>query len=103
MCSCGAEIESTELYLLCCQNYTNEISELFKGTCNLTSGLPRYIPNERLENLHWCGSEDLRLETKEGLIKFTINFIKSSQRFNSFLTLFLFFYYFYFSVYAQLL
>ena len=52
MCSCGAEIESTELYLLCCQNYTNELSELFKGTCNLTSGLPRNIPNKRLENLH---------------------------------------------------
>ena len=81
MCSCGTEIESTEHYLLCYQNYTSERSKLLKGTFNLVSSLLRKISNINLENLLLCGSEDFELETHEKLIELTITFTKSSQGF----------------------
>ena len=39
MRSCGAEVESTEHYLLRGQNYPSEKSKLLKGTYNLISSL----------------------------------------------------------------
>ena len=50
MRSCGAEIESTEHYLLRGPNYPSEKSKLIKGTYNLISSLLK-VKNKKLDIL----------------------------------------------------
>ena len=50
MRSCGAEIESTEHYLLRGQNYPSEKSKFIKGTYNMISSLLK-VKNTKLEIL----------------------------------------------------
>ena len=80
MCSCGFEPETTLHYLLRCNFYSDLRTELLNDICTLNSTLKK-LSHEKLLDILLYGSEDFSFETNKKIIKPTIKFLKTSERF----------------------
>ena len=80
MCSCGLEPETTLHYILGCNLYSDLRTELINDACALNPTL-KNLSHEKLLNVLLNGSEDFSFNTNKKIIKSTINFLKTSQRF----------------------
>ena len=79
MCSTGLEPETTLHYLLRCKFYSDLKIELLNDICALNPILKK-LSHENL-NILLCGSEDFSFNTNKKIIKSTIKFLKTSERF----------------------
>ena len=80
MCSCGLEPETTLHYLLHCNLYFDLRTELLNDGCVLNPTL-KNLSHEKFLNILLYGSEDFCFNTNNKIIKSTIKFLKTSERF----------------------
>ena len=80
MCSCGLEPETTLHYLLRCNLYSDLRTELLNDICALNPTL-KNLSHEKLLNILLYGSENFSFNTNKKIIKSTIKFLKTSERF----------------------
>ena len=82
MCSCGLEPETTLDYLLRCNLYSDIRTKLLNDIGVLNPTLKK-LSHEKLLNILLYGSEDVSFKTNKNIIKSTIKFLKTSERFIS--------------------
>ena len=80
MSSCGLEPETTLHYLLRCNLYPDLRAELLSDICALNPTLKK-LSHEKLLNTLLYGSEDFSFKANKKIIKSTIKFLKTSERF----------------------
>ena len=80
MCSCGLEPETTLHYLLRCNLYSDLRTELLNDICALNPTLKNLSHEKRL-NILLYGSENFSFNTNKKIIKSTIKFLKTYERF----------------------
>ena len=80
MSSCGLEPETTLHYLLLYNLYSDLRTELLNDICALNPTL-KNLCHEKLLNILLYGLEDFNFKTYKKIIKFTIKFLKTSERF----------------------
>ena len=78
--SCDREPETTLHYLLHCNLYSHLTTELLNDICALNPTLKK-LSHEKLLNILLYGSEDFSFKTNKKIIKSTIKFLKTSERF----------------------
>ena len=81
MCKCGVETETTLHFLLRFRLYSNIRIKLLDDICTVDSSLTNY-PDEKLLFILFYGSEYFSVKTNQPILKSTINFLKSSERFD---------------------
>ena len=81
LCSCGLEIESLKHYLLHCSFYTFKRKVLLDSV-RLIAGNILDLPDEKLVNLLIFGDVTYTDEQNSSILRNTITFIKSSERFD---------------------
>ena len=81
MCKCGLETETTLHFLLRCRMYSTNRTKLLDDIYTVASSLTNY-PNEKLLNILLYGSEYFSVKTNQSVLKSTIKFMKSSERFD---------------------
>ena len=80
--NCGVETETTLHLLLRCRLYSSIRTEILDGIYTADSFLTNY-PDKKLLNIFLYGSEIFGVKTTQLiLLKFTIKFVKSSERFD---------------------
>ena len=82
MCSCCPEPETTLDYLLRCNLYSDIRAKLLNDIGALNPTLKK-LSYEKLLNILPYGSEDVSFKTNKKIIKSTIKFLKTSERFIS--------------------
>ena len=85
MCNCGAEIETTEHYLLRCRLFSTQRLKLLDDLYRLDPSI-KEKSNDCLINLILFGSDKYDNTVNKNILTLTISFIKSSGRFNGPLT-----------------
>ena len=81
LCSCMLETESTGHYLLRCPFYADVRKTLFDNIIN-TIGSISSLSNDKLIHLLLYGKEAYSVEVNAAILKYTIVFLKSSERFD---------------------
>ena len=81
MCKCGLETELTLHFLLRCRLYSTIRIKLLDDIYPLAPSLTNY-PNEKRLNILLYGSEYFSVKTNQSILKSTIKFSKSSERFD---------------------
>ena len=81
MCKCGVETEITLHFFLRCRLYPTIRTELPDDIYTVASSLTNY-PDENLLNILLYGSEYFSVKTNQSVLKSTIKFLKSSERFD---------------------
>ena len=82
MCSCDLELETTLHYLFRCNLYSDLRTELLNDICGLNPTLKTYLMKTvYLLNVLLYGSENFSFKTNKKIIKSTIKFLKTSERF----------------------
>ena len=81
LCSCSLEVESTSHYLLRCSFYADKWKVLFDSISNAIGDLSNLSENE-LTNLLLYGKGTLSREVNTCILKSTIIYLKSSERFD---------------------
>ena len=79
MSSCGPKPDTTFHYLLRCNLYSDLRTELLNGICALNLTLKK-LSHKKLLNILLHGSENFFNSNKK-IIKSTIKFLKTSERF----------------------
>ena len=82
MCKCGLKIETTLHFLLRCRLYSTIRTEVLGDISTVDSSLTNY-PDEKLSNILLHGSKYFSVKTNQSILKFTIKFFKSSERFDN--------------------
>ena len=80
LCSCSLEIESTKHYLLRCPFYTPIRKTLIDNITNAIGPIS-HLSDDKLVNLLLYGSDRYNTEQNSSVLKNTIVFLKSSERF----------------------
>ena len=80
MCGSCPEPETTLHYLLRCNLYSDLRTELLNDICVLNPILKK-LSHEKLLNILLYESEDFSFKTNKKIIKLTIKFLKTSERF----------------------
>ena len=80
MCCCSLEPETTPHYLLRCNLYSDLRTEFLNDICALNPNLKK-LSHEKLLNILLYGSEDFSFITNKKIMKSTIKFLKTSERF----------------------
>ena len=80
MCSCGLEPETMLHYLLRWNLYSDLRTELLNDICALNPILEK-LSHEKLLNIFLYSSEDVSFNTNKKIVKSTIKFLKTSERF----------------------
>ena len=80
MSSCGPKPDTTFHYLLRCNLYSDLRTELLNDICALNPTL-KNLSHEKLLNILLYGSENFSFNTNKKIIKSTIKFLKTSERF----------------------
>ena len=80
MRTCGLEPETTPHYLMRCNLSADLRTELLNDVCALNPTL-KNLSLEKLLNILLYGSEDLSFNIDKKIIKSTIKFFKTSERF----------------------
>ena len=81
MCKWGLETEATLHFLLCCRLYSAIRRELLDDISAVDSSLTNY-PDEKLLNILLYGLEYFSVKTNRSILKSTIKFLKSFERFD---------------------
>ena len=81
LCSCGMEIESTNHYLLRCLFHTDIRKELLDNIIEIIGSISN-LSEDKLVELLLYGNENYTNETNTAIIKCTIVYLKSSERFD---------------------
>ena len=81
VCSCGLEIESTSHYLLRCSFYSTDRKILFDNVKNIV-GEFSHLRDDQITNLLLYSKDSLSTEENASVLRFTIAFLKSSERFD---------------------
>ena len=89
LCSCTLETESTGHYLLRCPFY-DDVRKTLLDNINITIGSISSLSTDKLIHLLLYGNEGYSVEVNDLILKFTIVFLKSSERFDMALLQFLF-------------
>ena len=80
--NCGVETETTLHFLLSCRLYSSIRTEILDDIYTADSFLTNY-PDKKLLNIFLYGSEIFGVKTARSiLLKSTIKFVKSSERFD---------------------
>ena len=77
----GLETETALHFLLSCRLYSTIRTELLNDISTVDSSLTNY-PDEKLLNILLYGSEYFSVKTNQSILKSTIKFLKSSERFD---------------------
>ena len=80
LCSCGLEPETALHYLLRCNLYSDLRTELLNDICALNPTL-KNLSHEKCLNILLYGSENFSFNTNKKIIKSTIKFLKTYERF----------------------
>ena len=88
MCSCNAEIESNEHFLLRCHFYSSQRLELFDKLNKINSSFFKLSAKDQLNILLYGYSSKRPISLNEDIIKLLINFLIESGRFDRPLTSF---------------
>ena len=81
LCSCSLEIESTSHYLLRCSFYTHIRRTLLDNIIDIIGDISNFS-NDKLTNLLLYGDNIHSVEVNSSILKNTIIFLKSSERFD---------------------
>ena len=81
MCKCCLEIETTLHFFLRCRLYSTIRTELLDDIYTVDSSLTNY-PDEKLLNILLYKSENFSVKANQSILKSTIKFLKSSERFD---------------------
>ena len=81
ICKWGLETETTLHFLLCCRLYSAIRVELLDDVSAVDSSLTNY-PDEKLLNILLYGLEYFSVKTNRSILKSTIKFLKSFERFD---------------------
>ena len=81
LCSCMLETESTGHYLLRCPFYADVRKTLFDNIINIIGSISS-LSNDKLIHLLLYGKEAYSVEVNAAILKYTIVFLKSSERFD---------------------
>ena len=81
LCSCSLEIESTSHYLLRCPFYTHIRRALLDNITNLIGDISNFS-DDKLTNLLLYGDNIHSDEVNASVLKNTLTFLKSSERFD---------------------
>ena len=84
MCSCGFEPETTDHYLLRCKLYTDLRLDLLNDIYTINQSLKNFS-EDQLVNVLLFGSENFTLDANANILRRTIEFLNSTERFNSLL------------------
>ena len=83
MCACGAEVETTEHFLLRCHFYNIQRSELFE---NLKKIVPKFFnlsSKNQVFTLLYGSQTDNSKSLNQEILKNVISYIKATTRFDS--------------------
>ena len=80
LCDCGTDIESISHYLLRCPLYALVRRTLYDDLYDIFGQIPN-LPEDKLVNLLLYGNEAHSTEKNASVLKCTIAFLKSSERF----------------------
>ena len=80
-CKCGLDTDTTLHFLLHCRLYSTSRTELLGDISTADSSLTNY-PDEKLLNILLYGSEYFSVKTNQLILKSTIKFLQSSERFD---------------------
>ena len=81
LCSCNLEIESTSHYLLRCSFFTPIRKTLLDNIVDLIGTISN-LSDDKLVNLLLYGHDSYSINTNASILKCTITFLKSSERFD---------------------
>ena len=81
MCKYSPETEATLHFLLCYRLYSIIRTELLDDMSTVDSSLTNYC-DEKLLNILLYGSEYFSIKINQSILKSTIKFLKSSERFD---------------------
>ena len=81
LCSCSLQVETTNHYFLHCHYYNDICKTLLDTVKEITNRCLSDFNDETLVNLFLYGNSIYSLEENKEVIKASINFILSSQRF----------------------
>ena len=81
LCSCSLEIESTSHYLLRCPFYTHIRGTLLENITDIIGDISDYS-DDKLTNLILYGDSIYSIEVNSNILKNTLIFLKSSERFD---------------------
>ena len=81
MCNCGLDTDTTLHFFLHRRLYSTTTTELLGDISTVDSSLTNY-PDEKLLNILLYGSEYFSVKTNQSILKSTIKFLKSSERFD---------------------
>ena len=81
LCSCSLEIESTSHYLLRCPFYTHIRGTLLENITAIIGDISDYS-DDKLTNLILYGDSIYSIEVNSNILKNTLIFLKSSERFD---------------------
>ena len=81
LCSCSLEIESTSHYLLRCPFYTHIRGTLLENITDIIGDISDYS-DDKLTNLILYGDSIYSIEVNSNILKNTLIFLKSSDRFD---------------------
>ena len=82
MCSCNAEIESNEHFLLRCHFYSSQRLELFDKLNKINSSFFKLSAKDQVNILLYGYSSKKPISLNEDIIKLVINFLIESGRFD---------------------
>ena len=82
MCGCNAEIEDTEQFLLCCHFYSTQRFELFSNLNKVDPSFTQLDTKEQVNILLYGYPPNKSNTLNHDIIKFVINFLKKSGRFD---------------------
>ena len=81
MCKCGLETETALHFPLRCRLYSTARTELLDDISTVNSSFTNY-PDEKLLNILLHESEYFGVKTNQTILKSTIKFLKSYERFD---------------------
>ena len=82
MCACGSEVETTQHFLLRCHLYSPQRLELFENLEKVDSSSLNLNVKDKVSFL-LCGSQSATSESfNHDILKFVINYIKETGRFD---------------------
>ena len=84
ICSCCFEPEATDHYLLRCKLYTDLRLDLSNNIYTINQSLKNFS-EDQLVNVLLFGSENFTLDANANILRRTIEFLNSTERFNSLL------------------
>ena len=82
MCACGSEVETTEHFLLRCHLYSPQRLELFENLEKVDSSFLNLKVKEKVSFLLYGSQSATSKSSNHKILKFVINYIKETARFN---------------------